>query len=104
MSPIYLERASGAGDGRSLRQHEKRRGRVGFEGEHIFMTRPEQLCDGGCRAVAEANLDDLGRVSEEECSLLKIGVFRGDDQSMLGSVGPDDLILGRGEINVSDMD
>ena len=55
----------------------------------------EKRFDHGRGAVADSNPDHLRWVAKEKAALMKIGIFRHDDEIVLGGIPPDVGVIGR---------
>jgi len=63
----------------------------------------QELLNGRGRAIAAPDPDDLGRMAEEETSLMKICVFADDGEALSGGIVPDGFVGGLAQADVSDV-
>ena len=77
---------------RGLREQEKSRGRIGGEAEQGLVVSAEQRLDLGSGAVAQPEIDHLGRGAAEETQVMEIVVLRYDHEIMPGGVAPDFVV------------
>jgi hypothetical protein len=61
----------------------------------------EEGFNHGCGTVAESNPHYLRRVAKEKAALMKIGIFRDDNEAMLGGILPNVGVAGRIEPNIA---
>jgi hypothetical protein len=61
--------------------------------EDTGLTLPENSFDICCGAIAKTDPDDLGRRSEKETSLMKIGILRHDDKVVITGKSPDYSVI-----------
>ncbi len=62
------------------------------EPAHCNVSLPQQRCYGGSRDIADPQPDHLRWRAEHETTLIEVGVFRCQQESLLGCVGPYSLI------------
>ena len=76
---------------------------VWFHGESLEVSTMlvEEGFNYGCGAVADSNPHYLRRVAKEKAALMKIGVFRDDNEAVLGGILPDVGVVGRTEPNIA---
>jgi hypothetical protein len=69
-------------------------GSVGIfvEPAHCNVSLPQQRCYGGSRDIADPQPDHLRWRAEHETTLIEVGVFRCQQESLLGCVCPYSMI------------
>src|SRR5690242_12871520 len=85
LPPLYYR---GTSRKYGLREREERCRWIGFKGQQVRLPGTQQGCEGCGRTIAQPDPHDLGRVAQQECPVLEVGVLRYDHESMRCGIGP----------------
>ena len=81
--------------------HEKCAFRVLGKSKKMPVVESQSLLDGRSRTIAATDPQHLGRMAEQETSLMKVRVFADEGEASLGGIVPDRLVGGFAEADVA---